>query len=199
MPKPSSPYDKAIQHLQQLIEEAVRRGLPESNSATLATADRASGRPSVRTVYVLNVDVEGLVIFASTQSGKARQMQDNPQAALCFFWPALQSQVVVDGEVELLSEADSDAYWRKRSRESQLGAWVMESAATGDSRELKDKLAQYKAEFSFEQAPRPQHWRAFRIRPTHIEFWKTGWQRLLGRTGYQKQADGSWREHTHGP
>jgi pyridoxamine 5'-phosphate oxidase len=199
MDNPTGPYDKAILELQQLLTEAGKRGLPEHGAATLATADKA-GHPSARVVYVISVEVDGLVIFANLRSGKGQQMQDNPHVAVCFFWPELHSQVVVEGEVDILSEADSDTYWKKRTRESQLGAWVSEqSEAPVSSRELQEKLTQAKAEFSFEQAPRPPHWRAFLVRPARIEFWKTGWHRLLARTKFQKQPGGEWTEERENP
>jgi pyridoxamine 5'-phosphate oxidase len=199
MDKPSTPYDKAIRELQQLMEEAGRRGLPEPSTATLATAD-ASGRPSARVIYVLSIGRDGLVFFANQRSGKGQQMQSNPRVAVCFFWPTLQSQVIVEGSVELLSETDSDNYWGMRTRESQLGAWVSDQAgAAQGSQALKARLAQAKADFSFEQAPRPPSWRAYLIHPARIEFWKTGWQRVLARTKYQQQPGGEWTEEVENP
>lgn len=190
---------KALAELRKLLKEAARRGLKETDCAALATAGR-DGRPSVRTVYITGVEDDGVVFFANLHSGKGRQLTENPYAGVCFFWPELQKQVVVDGEVGVLSEPDSDTYWRLRPRSAQLGAWASDQAAPPKSRgELKEELVRYKRDYSFEQAPRPTDWRAWRIRPHRIEFWDTGWQRLLNRTLYRKDANGIWIEESKNP
>jgi pyridoxamine 5'-phosphate oxidase len=191
--------DKAMVELRALLKEATRRGLKEADCAALATAGRDS-RPSVRTIYVAAIEDAGIVFFANALSGKARQLGENPYAGLCFFWPSLKKQVVFDGEAEMLSETDSDSYWRLRPRSAQLGAWVSDQAQPPQtSGKLKESLARYKKEFSFEQAPRPAHWRAWRVSPYRIEFWDTGWRRLISRIRYQKDATGAWTELKENP
>lgn len=191
--------EKAIADLRALIEEASRRGLPDANAAALATSGK-SGRPSVRVVYVQSAETGGVVFFANSRSGKGKQLEENPRAAVCFFWPGMQYQVVLEGDVEMLSEADSTAYWQKCPREAQLGAWASEQTEPlHDRNQLKNQLAQFKKEFDFERAPRPDHWRAYRIHPNRIEFWPSGWHRLRARTKYQKQPDGEWTEQIENP
>ena len=192
-------YEKAISDLQRLMEEARKRGLSEPDSAAFATSDK-SGFPSVRMVYIQSVELRGLLIFINMLSGKGQQIQNNPRASVCFFWPGLQYQVIVDGAVEVLSEADSDLYWRKRPRDSQLGAWASEqSEKLQDKGALKKNLAAYKKLFDYKSADRPTNWRALQIRPQRIEFWKTGWNRLAARTRYQVQPNGEWTEQIENP
>lgn len=195
MTRTSDPGEKAMNELARLIEEAARRGVPDANSAVLATASRAA-RPSVRTVFVLAAETGGAVFLANTSSGKGRQLEENPWAALCFYWPALQKQAVLEGAVALLSEEESDRYWRKRPREAQLAAWASNPAQPEQS---KEKLADVKQRFSFEQAPRPAQWRAYRLEPDRIELWDTGWGRLIERMRYRRKPDGAWVEEAVAP
>ena len=191
--------EKVMAELRTLIDEVLRRGLPDANSAALATTNK-SGQPSVRVVYIQSVETSGLVFFANSRSGKGLQLEQNPQAAVCFYWPGLQHQVTLEGDVEMLSDADSSAYWSKRPREAQLGAWASEQAEpVQDKGQRKAQLSKLKKEFSFENAPRPVHWRAYRIHPTRIEFWPSGWGRLRARTLYQKRPDGTWTEQMENP
>lgn len=190
---------KGLSELSALVEEASRRGIADAHSAALATADK-DGKPSVRTVYITAFEDGGVVFFVNSQSGKGRQLAVNPQAALCFFWPGLQKQVLLDGKVEIMSEADSDTYWKRRSRESQLGAWASEqSKPLVDKEQLKTGLGNFKSHFDYRQAPRHEHWRAYLLRPDRIELWSTGWQRLLARTRYERDPSGNWTEFVENP
>jgi pyridoxamine 5'-phosphate oxidase len=191
--------NQAMDEIKSLIAEAERRGLADATGASLATAD-ADGKPSVRIVYVQQVEPDGLVFFANIHSGKGQQIQQNPRVAICFFWAGLQRQVIVEGRVSILPEAESDVYWRKRPRESQLAAWASEqSEPLGSEENLKEKLAHFKKAFDFESAPRPPHWRAFNVLPERVEFWRTGWKQLRARTRYEKQPDGGWTSEQENP
>ncbi|WP_439860030.1 pyridoxine/pyridoxamine 5'-phosphate oxidase [Pseudomonas sp. MBLB4136] len=185
-------YPQALERLQRLIDEAAARGVEEPHSAALATADRAA-RPSVRTVYVVAVEPAGLLFFANRESGKGQQLRDNPRAALCFYWPALQEQVLVEGEAVLQGDETADQYWRKCSRIMQLGAWASEQGRTaGEQGRLHRQARQLEQATGFEAIPRQADWCAFRVQPERIEFWPSGWQRLRERLRYQKDADGHW-------
>ncbi len=184
--------NQAMNEIKSLIDEAERRGIADATGASLATAD-VDGKPSVRIVYVHQVEPDGLVFFANINSGKGQQIQQNPRVAICFFWAGLQRQVIIEGKVNILPEAESDVYWRHRPRESQLAAWASEqSESLTQAGGLKEKLAHYKKKFGFESTPRPEHWRAFNVQPERLEFWRTGWKQLRARTKYEKQADGEW-------
>lgn len=192
-------YEKAIHELQRLFKEASRRGIAEPDTAAFATSDK-TGFPTVRMVYILAIELRGPVIFINMLSGKGLQIQDNPQASICFFWPELQHQVILEGTVDVLSETDSDLYWRKRPRDSQLGAWASEqSEKLQDKEHLKKNLATFKKLFDYKPADRPKNWRAIQVRPTRIEFWKTGWNRLAARTRYHALPDGNWTESIQNP
>lgn len=185
-------YDKAIAQLTGLTEEARRRGDREVSSAALATAS-ADARPSVRKVEIVRISTSGLVLFAHTETGKGQQMQSNPRAALCFHWPILQYQAIVEGAVALLSEAESDALWRNVPREYSLGHWASDQTqAEGHPELLKQNTQAYRKQFDWGSVPRVPSWRAFEIRPDRMDFWPTGWQRLRARERYLKLSDGSW-------
>ncbi|UTW06313.1 pyridoxine/pyridoxamine 5'-phosphate oxidase [Pseudomonas benzenivorans] len=185
-------YPQALERLQRLIDEAAARGVEEPHTAALATADRQA-RPSVRTVYIVAVDEAGLLFFANRESGKGQQLRDNPQAALCFYWPVLQEQVQVEGSAVAQDDDLSDQYWRKCSRMIQLGAWASDQGqpAKGKPR-VHQQARQLEQAAGFEAIPRPASWCAFRVLPERIEFWPTGWQRLRERLRYQKEANGQW-------
>lgn len=185
-------YEQAIGELRSLMEDARRRGDRECSTAALATATR-DARPSVRTVGVVRLSTAGLAIFANADTGKGRQMLENPRASLCFHWPVLQYQVIVEGAVALLPEDEADALWLKQPREFSLGHWASDQThAAEEPAQIRENVRVHRQRFDFERIPRPPAWRAFEIRPDRIDLWPTGWTHLRPRRRYLKTADGGW-------
>ncbi len=166
--------------------------LAEPDAAALATAD-ASGRPSVRIVLLRAVDSRGFVFYTNRESRKARDLEANPHAALCFHWPAQGEQVRIEGTVERVGDDECDAYFAGRPRGSQLGAWASrQSEELGSREELQAAVAEAERRFAGRDVPRPPFWGGYRIVPTAIEFWKQGDDRLHDRERYER-ALGGWR------
>lgn len=164
-------YAEAIERFAGQFEQAQSSEPGEKTAVTLATAG-ADGRPSARTVLLKHFDQRGFVIYTNLTSRKGNQIRENPQAALLFFWQSLARQVRVEGAVEQVDDADADAYWATRPRESQLGAWASEQSATLASREAyEQRLEEYRRRFEGESIPRPPFWSGLRLVPDRIEFW----------------------------
>ncbi len=164
----------------------------EPTAAALATAD-ARGRPSVRVVLVKGADVRGFLFFTNRRSRKGEELAANPHAALCHHWPALGEQVRIEGRVELLPDAESDAYFATRPRESQLGAWASDQSAPLTSRAaLEEALREVEARFAGREVPRPPHWGGYLLVPDAIELWREGAARLHHRERWERDGDG-WR------
>ncbi len=168
-----------------LFEKAKTVEPHDATAATLATVD-ARGRPSARMVLLKGADERGFVFFTNRESKKGHDLAVAPFAALCIHWPASQQQVRVEGRVEPVSDAESDAYFATRPRESQIGAWASEQSAPLASREeiearVRDLEARYPG-----VVPRPPHWGGYRIVPDRIELWFAGPGRLHDRFSYER-------------
>lgn len=178
-----------------LFDEAKRHVTKDPNAVSLATVD-ASGRPSVRVVLLKDFDARGFVFYTNHLSAKGRALDATKVAALNFYWPALDQQVRVEGTIEVVSDAEADAYFASRPRVSQLGAWASEQSQPLTSRdELEQRLADLTAKYDGQPVPRPPHWGGFRLAPDRIEFWKAHEFRLHWREHYVKRGDGwekSW-------
>jgi pyridoxamine 5'-phosphate oxidase len=159
---------------------------------TLATAD-TSGQPSARMVLLRGVDERGFVFFTNYNSRKGRELDANPKAALCIHWIALDEQVRIEGDVERLSDAESDAYFDSRPRGSQLGAWASEQSQVLPSREtLEERYREIERQFDGRVVTRPPFWGGYRIVPRRIEFWYGRPDRLHDRVLYVREAS-AWR------
>ena len=171
--------------------EAMSAELPEPNAMTLATCD-ASGRPSARVVLIKGVDERGLVFFTNYQSRKGQDLAVNNRAALLFFWPELERQIRIEGRVETVSAADSDAYYQSRPVLSRIGAWASPQSQILDSRTaLEARFAAFSAEHG-DNPPRPAHWGGYRVVPSFFEFWQGRRSRLHDRICY-RLVDGKWK------
>lgn len=169
--EPDPLYAEAIERFSGLFEQAKSAEPGEKTAVTLATAG-PDGRPSARTVLLKHFDERGFVIYTNLTSRKGTQIRDNPQAALLFLWQSLARQVRIEGPVEQVDDAEADAYWATRPRESQLGAWASEQSAPLDRRETYDqRLDDYRQRFEGAEVPRPPFWSGLRIVPDRIEFW----------------------------
>ena len=166
----------------------------DPNAVTLATAT-ADGRPSARVVLLKGHDSHGFVIYTNRQSRKADELESNPRAALLFHWKSLRRQVRVEGSVSRVSDAESDAYWASRSRDSRLGAWASDQSRPLDAREtFETRVEEARARFEGGDVPRPDHWGGYRVVPERIEFWQDRAHRLHERRVFTHLADGGWDE-----
>jgi pyridoxamine 5'-phosphate oxidase len=165
----------------------------EPAAMSLATAD-ADGRPSVRIVLLRGFDPRGFVFFTNLDSRKGRELQARPQAALCFHWEHEHRQVRVDGEVVSVDDADADAYFASRPRDSRLSAWASDqSRPLDDESTLSARLTELQGLYGDDKPiPRPPFWGGFRVVPRVIEFWQEGPFRRHRRDRYERTPSG-WR------
>ena len=186
-----APHANPITEFRTAIERAEARGI-DTTLVALATAD-ANGRPSVRMVLLRGVDERGFVFHTNYKSRKARELDDNPFASLCFHWPTLEEQIRVEGSVARLPDAESDAYFAGRPRGSQLGAWTSAQSEILESRERFDQeYTATEARFAGQTVPRPPFWGGFLIDPSRIEFWYGRTDRLHDRILYVREG-ASWK------
>lgn len=186
--------DDVLATFDTLFAEAQAAGEPDHTAMTVATVG-AGGRPSARIVLLKAHDARGFVFYTHLDGRKGRELQADPQAALLFHWPRVRDgvQVRIEGDVEVVSDAEADAYFASRPRGSQLGAWASRQSETLDAREtFEARLAKVEAEFEGREVPRPPRWSGFRVVPRAVEFWYGAQYRLHERWLYERDADGAW-------
>lgn len=173
--------------------EARTAEINDAEAMALATAD-GEGRPSVRMVLLKGHGPDGFVFYTNEQSAKGEQLDVNPRAGLLFHWKSLRRQVRIEGPVERVADADADAYFASRARDSQLGAWASDQSRQLDAREtFEARFEQVKRQFEGKDVPRPPHWRGYRVIAKRIEFWTDRPYRLHERRLFVRGSD-DWTE-----
>ncbi|MFA6243927.1 MAG: pyridoxamine 5'-phosphate oxidase [Candidatus Hydrogenedentales bacterium] len=177
------------------FEEGKASGLREPTAVCLATAT-AAGEPSARMVLLKAFDERGFVFYTNLGSQKGRELAENPQAALCFYWTPIGKQIRVSGRVEPVTPEEADAYFASRDRQSRIGAYASKQSQplTGYF-ELERRAAEYAIKFGFGTVPRPEFWSGYRVIPHEIEFWLEMPFRLHQRLVYRREDASTWSTH----
>jgi pyridoxamine 5'-phosphate oxidase len=179
------------------FDAAVEAGVHEPEAAALATAS-PDGRPSVRIVLIRGIDPRGISWYTNRESRKGRELEANPRASVAFHWAALERQVRLEGPVEPLSDAESDAYFAGRPHGSRIGAWASrQGTVIPDAAYLDERVEEFAARYP-DEVPRPPYWGGYLLRPDAVELWQGRPSRLHDRIHFVRSGEG-WRTERLSP
>lgn len=182
---PSQPIDI----FDDWLNEAAASEPNDPNAMSLASVSD-EGMPNVRMVLLKGHDARGLVFYTNLESQKGDELSQAPKAALCFHWKSLHRQVRVQGLVSAVDDAEADAYFNSRGRQSRLGAWAsVQSRPLASRAELEAAYAEMDAKYPGDSIPRPPHWSGRRVMPLRFEFWQDGAHRLHDRLVYSRSSE----------
>ena len=188
------PATSPIAQIVEWLTQAERTEAQEPAAMSVATVG-VDGRPSLRIVLLRGIDERGLVFYTNLSSEKAEDIRANPYVALCLHWKSMARQVRVEGRATQVDDAEADAYFASRPRDSQIGAWASKQSQRLQGRfKLEARVAKYAARYAIGAVPRPIFWSGFRVVPERIEFWQDRPFRLHERTVWEV-VDGAWRSH----
>ena len=183
-----------LAQIAEWLKEAEKKETLEPAAMSVATVG-ADGRPTLRMVLLRGIDERGLVFYTNLSSRKAEDIRDNQHVALCMHWKSMTRQLRVEGRATLVEDAEADAYFASRPRESQLGAWASKQSQRLEGRfTLEGRVAKFAARYAIGAVPRPPFWSGFRVAPERIEFWEDRPFRLHERTVWELEQ-GCWSSH----
>ena len=185
--------DDPFKLFEKWFDEAKKKEINDPNALALGTASKA-GIPSVRMVLLKGFDNNGFVFYTNLNSQKGNELKDNPNATMCFHWKSLLRQIRIVGTLKLVADKTADDYYNTRAYESRIGAWASKQSSILKNREeLLDSLEVYKKKYKDkDNVPRPDHWSGWNLKPSSIEFWLDGDNRIHERLKYSLDENNNW-------
>jgi len=186
--------DNPIELFKIWLEKAKKHEISDPDALSLATSDKR-GNPSIRMVLLKNVSEKGFVFYTNLNSKKSLNIEENPKAAMCFYWKSLRRQIIVIGSINQVDDVIADKYFNSRDYESRIGAWASDQSETlNNKNDLLKKIDEYKKKYSdTKNLPRPKHWSGWNLMPSSIEFWLYGKNRIHERLKYNKVSN-NWKK-----
>ena len=192
--------DNPFELFHEWFEEAKKREINDPNALALGTASK-EGVPSVRMVLLKDYNEDGFVFYTNLNSQKGNEIKENPKATMCFHWKSLLRQIRIAGTLEQVDEKTADDYYNSRAYESRIGAWASKQSTILKNRdELLEALEDFKKKFKDEnKVPRPSYWSGWNLKPSSIEFWLDGENRIHERLKYILNKKGTWTKNLLSP
>jgi pyridoxamine 5'-phosphate oxidase len=192
--------DDPFELFEEWFEVAKKKEINDPNALALGTASK-EGVPSVRMVLLKGFDKDGFIFYTNLKSQKSKELKENPNATMCFHWKSLLRQIRIVGKLNQVDDKTADDYYSTRAYESRIGAWASKQSSILKSRdELLNNLENFKKKYSDkDNVPRPDHWSGWNLKPSSIEFWLDGDNRIHERLKYTLDNNNNWEKSLLSP